>query len=280
MITCPLCNKQFKQLTITHLKSAHKLTMENFDILYPNFKKQNEKIYHHQKKSLEVIETYNKNPKLCLHCNKPIEYKKRTNTFCDSSCGASYSNKGRKMNEKTKNKISTTLSNGYCKIYYNTCSHCKNIFVTKRKGKKTCSTECNHMIQIATFAETCVEGGKKSAATQVRRSKKEVDLFELLNNEYDCIHNKPIFNGWDADIIIPSLKLAILWNGPWHYTKVMKGHSYKQTLNRDLIKLSEIQKNGFGYILVKDYKNKMTPDYAFNVIQEFINKKISNVTII
>ena len=31
-----------------------------------------------------------------------------------------------------------------------------------------------------------------------------------------------IFNGWDADIILTDLKIAILWNGKWHYEKLTK----------------------------------------------------------
>lgn len=49
-----------------------------------------------------------------------------------------------------------------------------------------------------------------------------------------------MFNGWDADIIIPNIKVAVLWNGKWHYEQIKKGHSVKQVQNRDKIKLKEI----------------------------------------
>lgn len=37
-----------------------------------------------------------------------------------------------------------------------------------------------------------------------------------------------MFNGWDADIIIEDLKIAILWNGKWHYEKITEKHSVSQ----------------------------------------------------
>lgn len=38
------------------------------------------------------ISTYNKNPKLCSQCANPLEYIKRHNTFCSSSCSGTYTN--------------------------------------------------------------------------------------------------------------------------------------------------------------------------------------------
>ena len=34
-----------------------------------------------------------------------------------------------------------------------------------------------------------------------------------------------MFNGWDADVILPDLKIAIMWNGIWHYKQVRKNHN-------------------------------------------------------
>lgn len=36
MVVCPICNKQLKQITNTHL-IKHNMSIEEFDILYPNF---------------------------------------------------------------------------------------------------------------------------------------------------------------------------------------------------------------------------------------------------
>ena len=45
-------------------------------------------------------EEYEKNPKLCKHCGKPIPWEKRNNIYCSSSCAASENNKGVIRNPK------------------------------------------------------------------------------------------------------------------------------------------------------------------------------------
>jgi len=58
-----------------------------------------------QEKSRRAEENYNKNPKFCKECSKPISRKaaKNHNIFCDSTCSAIYNNKRRtkKVPKKT-----------------------------------------------------------------------------------------------------------------------------------------------------------------------------------
>jgi len=62
-----------------------------------------------------------------------------------------------------------------------------------------------------------------------------------------------MFNGWDADIVLPKYKLAIMWNGVWHYKdNIRKGHSLRQVQNRDKIKLKEIRAAGYEPYVIKD----------------------------
>lgn len=35
-------------------------------------------------------------------------------------------------------------------------------------------------------------------------------------------NNKPMFNGWDADVLIFDFNIAVMWNGKWHYVQVME----------------------------------------------------------
>ena len=83
-------------------------------------------------------------------------------------------------------------------------------------------------------------------------------------------HNLPIFNNWDADIIIHDIKFAVLWNGPWHYRKIKNSHSVKQVQNRDNIKIREIEKFGYTPYIIKD-------DGKYNeaFVKEEFNKFIS-----
>ena len=99
------------------------------------------------------------------------------------------------------------------------------------------------------------EAGKKSANSQkdVRRSKNEIEFCKLCESKFDLVrHNESIFNGWDADILIYDIKLAILWNGKWHYEKITKQHSVEQVQNRDKIKIKEIQKHNWTPYIIKD----------------------------
>lgn len=60
----------------------------------------------------EIIRENSKKPNKCLYCGKELEGKgKYTKKFCDSSCAASYNNKGRVQSEETKLKIKKALLN-------------------------------------------------------------------------------------------------------------------------------------------------------------------------
>ena len=88
-------------------------------------------------------------------------------------------------------------------------------------------------------------------------SKNEIAFCELCENYFgkeNVLHNEPMFNGWDADIIIPEHKLAILWNGPWHYRKITAKHSLEQVQTRDRLKQVEIANCGYTCYIIKDIK--------------------------
>lgn len=218
----------------------------------------------------------------CQQCNKQVQknnrdIKKVKNSFCSRSCAAIYNNSRRCVSQDVKEKIRRTLKTAnkrkgivkYLKICH--CNICNKKFMHK-KNRKTCSDLCLKLHGKITG----VEAGKKSAQKRVLRSKNEIVLFNLLSTKYQCLNNKAIFNGWDADIIIPNLKLAILWNGPWHYRKITKQHSLKQTQNRDKIKIKEILKHKYNFIIIKDCDNKMTPEKAFEFILQSIDNDFFN----
>lgn len=86
-----------------------------------------------------------------------------------------------------------------------------------------------------------------------RRSKNEIAFAESCLHVWpDTITNVPMFNGWDADVVIPSLKVAVLWNGVWHYKKITKKHSVKQVQNRDRLKIQAIEECGYMPYQIED----------------------------
>ena len=99
------------------------------------------------------------------------------------------------------------------------------------------------------------EAGKHSAASQSesRRSKNEIEFCNLCEQYFSHVeHNVPIFNGWDADVIIHDIKYAVLWNGIWHYKKLTESHSVERVQHRDRVKIDEIIKCGYVPYIIKD----------------------------
>lgn len=221
----------------------------------------------------------------CLFCGTEIEiidkYSKRKK-FCNRSCSGSYNSLRRSENGfslKDKKKIVKCLDcdvefavgvnssdnircpncahkkiiNDYhtnCGAnsnYLTICSDC-GIEVYGCKGRKYCD-ECGRL--------RVAKGARNSITLQgnLRRSKNEIYFAELCINYFGQENikvNEPMFDGWDADIIIESKKVAVLWNGKWHYEKITVKHSVAQVQNRDKIKISKIEAYNYMPYVIKD----------------------------
>lgn len=150
-------------------------------------------------------------------------------------------------------KISKTLTKEKEEYEY-CCPTCNNKFKSFRKDRIYCSHKCSGVKNGRIWGEKYGQkGGLKSVQSQQRRSKNEI-LFANMCQEYfkDVKCNEPIFNGWDADVIIEDIKVAVLWNGKWHYEQISKDHKLKQVQNRDKIKLREIAECGYISYVIKD----------------------------
>lgn len=137
------------------------------------------------------------------------------------------------------------------------CLICNKEFLPRYSKKKLCSKECS-TAQWRTeeyrlhAKENGKKGGQISATKQSRRSKNEIYFSELCSNYFEITTNEPFFEGWDADVIIHSEKVAILWNGQWHYKQISKTQSLKQVQARDKVKISIIEKMGYTPYVIKD----------------------------
>lgn len=135
-----------------------------------------------------------------------------------------------------------------------TCKYCNKELLLKPsvvRENNFCSQ--SHSTKFNNTFEKCREMGLKSVTSQNKRSKNEILFYEFCKNEFDNVSaNEQFFNGWDADIIIHDLKIAVLWNGKWHYEKITEKHSLKQVQNRDLIKIKEIEEKGYIPYIIKD----------------------------
>ena len=157
------------------------------------------------------------------------------------------------------------------------CIFCLNTFTPKKHKQIYCSRNCalNHTHQL-------IKTGIIKTNSN-NRGKGEIYFSELCINYFgkdDVLCNEKIFkdkNGglWDADIIIKSLKLAILYDGIFHFIQVKKNMNLSQIQSRDKLKRKIIQSNGYKYYTIKDLGkfNKQFVDNEFNL---FIHKQSFN----
>lgn len=280
-IICDLCSKPFYVESKRHKYRIKKSPTSKFfcsTICRSSFSKRT---------SMEVS---------CNVCNKKktirlSEAKKSKHYFCSSSCAAKFSNTNRASTKnKTKTIVCETCSVTVEVPLHEARSHC---FICKPKynrrftaGKLVSCKKCTVMFQrrnLAKYCDVCrkeirSEVGRKSAALQatVRRSKNEISFAKLCRDKFLHVEeNKPIFDGWDADVIIHDHKLAVLWNGAWHYKPIKKGTSLLQIQNRDKIKLDKIASAGYEAYIIKDMGKEDTKfvQDQFEILLEKIKTK-------
>lgn len=174
------------------------------------------------------------------------------------------------------------------KIYIDKiCVQCNKIFqVDKGRDKQfLCSVDCRKLFEKEKaknghFKQIGRMGGIVSAKIQDRRSKNEIYFSELCEHEFEeVLANEGLFEGWDADIIIRSLKIAVMWNGQWHYLKVRSNHNVDAVHKRDEEKIKAIKRCGYiPYIIVDMGKyDKVFVERQFELLKNNIKSgKIHN----
>ena len=210
----------------------------------------------------------------CTNCGTEIDvidnvYRKSLSKhfFCCSSCSATYNNKLRGHIEPiVKQKIAKSVTEHYNKVqrHKHICRVCGKEYNTCDEGatRVVCSKNCSKILRENRkkfLSEDTIsklrQAGLKSVSVQSdkRRSMNEAYFCKLCEEHFNQVrHNEPIFNGWDADIIIDDIKYAILWNGKWHYENISSTQSLEQIQNRDKIKLNEICNCGYTPYVIKD----------------------------
>lgn len=158
------------------------------------------------------------------------------------------------------------------------CPRCNCTFIKKTRKQYLCSLTCADQVfkEMVTNDANKVnsrKGGLISASRQTRRSKNEIHFAELCEATFEnVLTNEPIFDGCDADVILPDLKIAILWNGIWHYQQVRKNHSVLQVQSRDKIKMKIIKRHGYACYIIKDMgkEKKDFVEKEFNYFLDYL----------
>lgn len=205
----------------------------------------------------------------CLYCNKtfPSSSNRDSRKCCSEVCARKYSSSFSSHKGNYKSLNLWRINNPTPPKSFNIdCVNCGVAFRSNRR-RKCCSDKCTK--------ERISIGGRNSIQKQgeIRCSKNEIHFANLCQfNFNEVLKNAQMFNGWDADVILPEYKIAILWNGKWHYKKITKKHSVEQVQNRDRIKIDEIKKKGYIPYIVKDM-GKENPKFVieeFEKLKEFI----------
>lgn len=213
----------------------------------------------------------------CENCEKEHDGSYGSGRFCSIKCARGYSTKAKRkeINEKVSKKMKGRPSPFRhpewkpCKEII--CTYCNKTFTQNHGYQKFCSLLCARKHNWLNAAAR--KGGLASAKKQAesRRSKNEKLFCELCENHFKNVkHNEQIFNGWDADVIIEDLKIAVLWNGKWHYEKITEKHSVKQVQNRDKIKIKEIKLCGYTPYVIKDMGG-YNPEFVKEQFEKFLD---------
>lgn len=182
--------------------------------------------------------------------------------FCSSSCAHAFSTH-HKLEEINKKRSKTVLDKTAHTVRSVSCLFCgSKIEIRGKKTRKYCSRACHGKFRYNKRNPNYEKNMKASSLAgraaarkqrRTRRSKNEILFYEMCKKKFpDSLPNEPMFNGWDADVVIPSLKIAVMWNGAWHYRKITEAHSVKQVQNRDRIKVGEIKKMGWKPYVIRD----------------------------
>ena len=204
----------------------------------------------------------------CGYCQIVFKPRLSRTRFCSLLC----SKKIARTPEYRQNmsKLKTSLKTIVCLI-------CKDEFKPSHSKTKLCSLKCAKINeQTDEYKEKAIlngqKAGKVSATSQQRRSKNEVCFAELCEDYFgkeNVVCNVPMFNGWDADVIILNKKIAVLWNGIFHYKQIMKSQSLRQVQARDKIKWDVIIKNGYTPYEIKDM-GKHSPNFVKQEFESFL----------
>jgi hypothetical protein len=210
----------------------------------------------------------NKNPLkiICKYCNSET-YQRYDRLMMGYGCGC-------------RHNFSVINKNRFITLNRFVCKYCENIFYSQRNKQKFCDIKCAKNWRRYTLEgiKQCKKGGLNSykISKNNKRSKNEIELSRLCIKHFgesETLTNYKIFSGFDADVILENFKLAIEWNGVWHYKYIRRDQKLKKILHNDKLKAGIIRSHNYNLIVVKDMgsHNIKLVRKTFNVILNLLN---------
>ena len=198
----------------------------------------------------------------CEYCQKIFKresknqpkYKGRIRAYCNNKCSNAH-----------HSQLNTIKSNcGFCN---------KPITKMLSQSKKSKSGKffCN---------SSCAASYNNKLKRKSRRSKIEIKFYNLLVQEFPNLDilssDKTMLDGYEADIAIPSLKLAIEWNGIVHFKPIYSQTKLDKIQTRDAEKLEIASNKDINLIVIPDLvSNDKILQQAFNDVKVIIKKLLS-----
>jgi hypothetical protein len=126
-------------------------------------------------------------------------------------------------------------------------------------------------------SRSCAVSFNNKLKRKSRRSKVEVKFFQLLCARFPDLtmlpNDKTLIPGLETDIAIPSLKIAVEWNGIVHFEPIY-GHEKLSAIQRkDAEKKLKATELGIHLIIISDFaSDSKTVSEAFEQVSEFIEQ--------
>lgn len=172
--SCVICSRQFSNSGALSQHSCYTKQLRNPDAAKISLTLKTKSF----NSSIIKWKEYYSNPKIC-NCGNVIDWFRKSNKFCSSSCGASYSNKLKSADSREKQRISLFITLGqeykpksihepkrnsmtsaimsavktnisFTKVKQ--CTYCKKYFSLHIRNRTTCSDECHLNIKLVTNA--------------------------------------------------------------------------------------------------------------------------------
>lgn len=156
-ISCCKCTKIFSTKSFhTHFQRIHLKTQTNYDNQYLIGSKVAKEKAAIGKNNVEL--EFNKNPKLCKCCSKPLPFEKwyanRKITFCNRTCSTTFNNSVRVIIDRKSPEFNHAP---YTKIAF--CCQCNKVFQRFNSyTNKTCSPECKSEL-LCSIQQTRIQNG-------------------------------------------------------------------------------------------------------------------------
>ena len=185
--------------------------------------------------------------------NITIQSDKYKHTFCSRECC-----------DQFKSEINTVVTD---------CGFCGQK-ITRQKSQaqrsKTGKIFCN---------QSCAASYNNKLKRKSRRSKIEAKFYDLVVKEFpnlDILSNdKTMLDGYEVDVAIPELQLAIEWNGIVHFKPIYGQTKLDNIQTRDADKLKIASNKDINLIVIPDLvSNDKILKQAFNDVKIIIKSLI------